>query len=179
MSRIGLTRGLGLLALGLGLCLTPLGAQSPRPANPAPASPASAPKLEAVAETRLLMEGLAQANYRGLERLLKQQPADADTWVFARGQALLLAETGNLLLIRPPRNQGERAWMKYAQELRDGGVGLARHLQNKDYSRSQVGLLVVADVCNRCHQTFKVPTRIGPVGEPVPLNPPSGTRDTE
>jgi hypothetical protein len=40
-------------------------------------------------------------------------------------------------------------------------------------------MLVVADVCNRCHQTFKVPTRIGPAGDPVPLNPAPGTRDTE
>src|SRR3954469_1524063 len=133
MSRIGLTRVLGLVALGLGLSLTPLGAQAPRPATPTPSPPAAPPRLEAVAETKLLMEGLAQANYRGLEKLLKEQPADADTWVFARGQALLLAETGNLLLLRPPRNQGERAWMKYAQELREAGAGLGKHLQSKDY----------------------------------------------
>src|SRR5258708_2326017 len=62
-----------------------------------------APRLEPVAETRLLMEGLNQANFRGLERLLRQKPAEAEAWSFARGQALLIAETGNLLLIRPPR----------------------------------------------------------------------------
>src|SRR4051812_28081921 len=70
----------------------------------APAAPKFVPRFEAVAETRLLMEGLAHANYQGLERLLKEKPADADTWGFARGQALLIAETGNLLLLRPPRN---------------------------------------------------------------------------
>src|SRR5213080_3460763 len=59
------------------------------------------PKFEALAETRLLMEGMAHSNYRSLQRLLKEKPADNETWVFVRGQALLLAETGNLLLLRP------------------------------------------------------------------------------
>ena len=52
--------------------------------------PARSPKPEPVAETRLLMEALNQANFRGLERLLKDQPADAEAWTFARGQARLV-----------------------------------------------------------------------------------------
>src|SRR5439155_9804511 len=61
---------------------------------------ARAPKPEPIADTRLLMEALNQANFRGLERLLKNQPADMDAWTFARGQALVIAETGNLLMLR-------------------------------------------------------------------------------
>src|SRR5581483_8687125 len=76
------------------------------------------PKLEAIAETRLLMEGLAQANFKGLERLLAQKPSDAQSWTFARGQALLIAETANLLMLRPPRNQGEPVWFERAMDLR-------------------------------------------------------------
>ena len=34
------------------------------------------PKLEPIAETRLLMEGLAHANFRGLERNLSKKPID-------------------------------------------------------------------------------------------------------
>ena len=64
-------------------------------AGPAPTQPRSkprdparpAPKLEPVAETRLLMEGLAAANFRGLDRHLRDRPADAETWAFVRGQA--------------------------------------------------------------------------------------------
>src|SRR5437660_10953444 len=76
-------------------------AADPPPAR-APAAQKFVPRFEAVAETRLLMEGLAHANYQGIERLLRQKPADDETWMFARGQALLIAETGNLLLLRPP-----------------------------------------------------------------------------
>ena len=53
------------------------------------------PKLEPIAETRLLMEGLAHANFRGLERNLLKNPIDDQAWVFARGQALLIAETSS------------------------------------------------------------------------------------
>src|SRR5437763_545470 len=72
------------------------------------------PKLEAVAETKLLMEGLLQANFRGLERNLRHRPADDTAWVYARGQALLMAETGNLLLLRPPKSSGQDMWLEMA-----------------------------------------------------------------
>ena len=67
------------------------------------------PKPEPIAETRLLMEGLNLANFRGLERLLTARPASTDAWTFARGQALLIAETGNLLMLRQPRAEGRSA----------------------------------------------------------------------
>ncbi len=131
----------------------------------APVRPTPAPKLEAVAETRLLMEGLNEANFRGLERHLKTKPDDAEAWTFVRGQALLIAETGNLLLMRPPKNKGEEAWLARATELRQVATALARAAGNRDYERCRVGLTVLGNVCNRCHQTFRVPVRVDPFGE--------------
>jgi cytochrome c556 len=130
------------------------------PAKPAP------PKLEPVAETRLLMEALNQANFRGLERLLKQKPADVETWTFARGQALLIAETGNLLLMRPPHNSGEAVWMDRATDLRAAATRLARAAADSDYPKSRVAFAAVADACNRCHQSFRVPVRLTPFADP-------------
>jgi hypothetical protein len=130
------------------------------------------PKFEALAETRLLMEGLANANYRSLQRLLKEKPDDVDTWVFARGQALLVAETGNLLLLRPPRNTGRDTWMKLATAMRDEASTLARKVAARDHAASKVALVSVTNACNRCHQTFRVEVRVGP-------EPEKGERDTE
>jgi hypothetical protein len=130
------------------------------------------PKFEVLAETRLLMEGLANSNYRGLQRLLKKQPADHDTWVFARGQALIIAETGNLLLLRPPRNSGRDTWMKLAMDMRGQAGNLARQIAARDYARAQVGLDALAASCNRCHTAFRVPVKIGPEAE-------KAERDTE
>jgi len=125
-----------------------------------------APKLEPVAEAKLLMEGLAGANMRGLGNVLRDKPQDGEAWGFARGQALLIAETGNLLMMRPPRAAaGEEAWMAHAAEMRDAAVALARAAAAKDYPKARAGLAGLANACNRCHQTFRVPARIDPFAD--------------
>ena len=132
---------------------------APRPA------PKATPRLEPLAETRLLMEGLMHPNFRGLERLLRQKPAEAEAWTFARGQALLIAETANLLMLRPPRNRGESLWFERATDLRSGAAQLARDLAKRDYERGREGLLALANTCNRCHESFRVAVRITPFAE--------------
>src|SRR5208283_3045828 len=149
---------LSMLAAVAAWFLYPSSAAAP-PAQPRP-------RLEAVAETRLLMEGLAQANFRGLERNLQQKPLEAEAWTFIRGQALLIGETGNLLMIRPPHNSGEAAWMELGTALRTSAARLAQAAADKDFERSRVGLQALANTCNRCHETFRVPTRIKPFAEP-------------
>ncbi len=127
------------------------------------------PKLEPVAETKLLMEGLAHANFKGLERLLTQKPAEVQAWTFARGQALLLAETANLLMLRPPQKDGQAMWFEKATALRSRAVDLAATLAKQDYQKARVGLALVADSCNRCHQTFRVPVQVEPFAEGAPV----------
>ena len=94
--------------------------------------------------------------------MLAQKPTEARTWTFARGQALLIAETGNLLLLRPPKNQGKEVWTKRAVELREAATLLARQIANQDHARSQFALVRTANVCNRCHQSFRIPVEIDP-----------------
>jgi len=139
----------------------------PRQVPPPPPARGMPPKLEPIAETRLLMEGLAQANFRGAERLLRQKPTEADAWTFLRGQALLLGETANLLLMRPPKNAaGESAWMERATDLRVAAVRLARAAGDTDFERSRAAFVELAASCNRCHEKFRVPTKITPFAEP-------------
>jgi hypothetical protein len=156
----------GLVALAGGLAATSLSAQVRRAPErlPAPAPEAKfTPRFEALAETKLLMEGLAQPNYRAVEKHLQGKgPPDVDTWMFARGQALLIAETGNLLLLRPPRNEGRDIWMRRATDMRQSAGALARQLGNRNLAGSRTALLDLTDKCNACHRTFRVPTRIGP-----------------
>jgi hypothetical protein len=131
-------------------------------------APRVVPKLEAVAETKLLMVGLAHTNFKGLERILTQQPEDDQAWTFARGQALLLAETGNLLMLRPPRNSGEYTWFERAMALRAQAAQLAQTLAKKDFEQARNELALVADRCNRCHQTFRVPVQLEPFADDRP-----------
>lgn len=133
------------------------------PGAPSQPNKKANPKLEPVAETKLLMEGLADVNLKGLGKLLADKPKDAEAWNFARGQALLIAETGNLLMMRPPKSRdAQDTWMGYAADLRDGSAELARAAAAKDYFRARANLAGLANVCNKCHQAFRVPTRVNP-----------------
>jgi hypothetical protein len=150
--------------------------QAPK-GTPPPTEPKVTPRFEAVAETKLLMEGLAMPNYEGLEKQLADKPADNDSWGFVRGQALLIAETGNLLLLRPPRNQGRDTWMQRAMDLRQAAATVARHASNRDLEGSRTALTGLTDTCNKCHQTFRVQVRVGPNARPPAKK--GAERDTE
>ncbi len=163
-----MTRFVGQLTLGLLLTplllTTPGSAQVRRPATTTTST--FTPRFEAIAETRFLMEGLTNANYRSVHRLLKDRPTDNETWAFIRGQAILIAESGNLLLLRPPRNDGRDTWMKLGMDLRDKATALAKAAGNRDFARCRTALEAVTLSCNRCHQTFRVPVRVGPEADP-------------
>jgi hypothetical protein len=152
-----------------GLILLLLGSAPGQSQVGGPAQPAKVtPKLEPIAETKLLMNGLAHANFRGLERTLTEKPSEAQAWVFARGQALLLAETANLLMLRPPKNQGQPVWFERSADLRKQATQLAVTISQRDYAASKTGLQQVAATCNRCHQTFRVDAEITPFVQPPP-----------
>ena len=52
--------------------------------------------------------------------------------------------------------------MTRATELREAAAGLARSAGARDYVKSRSGVAQVANACNRCHQGFKVATRVSP-----------------
>ncbi len=145
-----------LVVLGVGMAL-PAGADDRKPA--------AAPRLVSVAETKLIMEGMTLPNYRGLEMQLQKKPADAEGWTFVRGQSLLVAESGNLLMLRPPKNQGQDTWMRLAADLRDRATDVARQAANRNYEKTVSGVADLTAACNRCHQTFQVPVRVGQAEE--------------
>lgn len=157
-------------AVGLGLLLPTMASSQ----QEIPLSPRALSKPMAVAETKLLMEGIANVNFKSLEKMLKGKPEDTEAWTFARGQALLIAETGNLLMLRPPKNQGQEAWNKSSGELREAAKRLAIAAAERDLNTSRARLIEVANACNKCHQSFQVGTRLTPFKEemkPPPLPP--------
>lgn len=148
-----------------GVLLVTAGWAVSQPPRPNPPSGRPRPKLEAVAETKLLMEALLQANFRGLERNLRQKPGDETAWVYARGQALLIAEAGNLLMLRPPKTSGQDAWLDCCSELREKGTRLARAAAAKDLDGCRAAIAELAVSCNKCHTTFGQATRIVPFAD--------------
>jgi hypothetical protein len=166
MSFKALLRGAAFAAVALTLLGASASSQQPKTTV--------MPKLEPVAETRLIMEGLAHPNFRGAAKILKEKPADVQSWTFARGQALLIAETANLLMLRPPKNQGQALWFERVMDLRKSATDLAAAAGNRDYSASKAGVINVANRCNRCHQSFRANVEIVPFDD-GPAPPPEKT----
>jgi cytochrome c556 len=145
-------------ALAGGLWWAPWAASQPKRVTVRPD-----PKPEPVAETRLLMQGLNESNFKALDRFLRgKPPAEAEPWLFARGQALLIAETGNLLLLRPPQKGGQEVWKEASVELRERAALLARQIAARDRDKARAALADLSATCNRCHQTFRVAVRVTP-----------------
>jgi hypothetical protein len=135
----------------------PLPVRPPTPGGPGVIAP------EAVAETKLIMEGMTDPNFRGVQRQLKEEPANVETWTFVRGQALLVAESGNLLMLRPPNNAGAQSWQEMAVAERLAATRLARAAGSRDYVKSRVALADLTNACNRCHKAFRVEARLDPL----------------
>ncbi len=151
-----------------------VGGEEPKPR----AQMRSGPGLMPVAETRVLMLGINLPNFNGLNRRLAQQPQGDESWNIIRGQALLIAENGNLLMLRPPRDGKEEIWLDRAADLRSVATRLARGASERDYARSRDDLVKLADTCNRCHKTFRVDVTITAFGGgqgniPRPPQPPA------
>ena len=126
----------------------------------------AAPRLEAIADTKLLMVGLAKSNMDGLGKTLKDRPADAEAWGYVRGQGLLIAETGNLLLMRPPKTrQAQDSWMIFSVSLREAGVKVAKAAAAKDYPAARAAVASMSNVCNHCHEAFRVTERVVPLDD--------------
>jgi hypothetical protein len=147
-----------LVTVGLlGVCclLAPLARSQP--------AKGTAPKLEPVADNKLLMNGLADPNFKGLGKMLADKPKDAEAWEFAKARALLIAETGNLLMLRPPKERAAQdMWMTHSMELREAAATLARFAMEKDYVKSRAALAGLANACNRCHKAAGNATRVQP-----------------
>ena len=134
-----------------------------RPTQAAMPTVSGSPRLEPVAETKLLMEGLAKPNFDGLAKHLKDRPADGETWSFVRGQALLVAESGNLLMMRPPKTKAAQdQWMARAADVRAAGSKVAKAANDRDYLAARAAHAELANACNRCHERFQVKSRVSP-----------------
>ena len=132
---------LGVVLIVAWLLTSSANSQSSQPAKPSP-------RMEPVAETLLLMQGINLPNFQGIEKLLKEKPQEPEAWKFLRGQALLIAENGNLLMLRPPHNAGEAVWLEKAAALRTEATKLANVIAERDYIRSRAGLIDLASACN-------------------------------
>jgi cytochrome c556 len=77
---------------------------------------------------------------------------DAD-WTKLQNNALALAESGNLLLMRPPAKDNAN-WMKFSREMIDAGEAALKAARSKNANAiSEAGDRVYGS-CESCHKQY-------------------------
>jgi cytochrome c553 len=81
-------------------------------------------------------------------------PASESEWAAVRHNALVLAESGNMLVIRGRvRDQGE--WMKDAKMLADAGAAAYKSAQAKDAKALSAAASSLDASCLACHKLYR------------------------
>lgn len=118
------------------------------------------PKAEAVEpDMHEFMEYVFEPGYKRLKVALAEAPADNKAWKVVKGDGLVLAEAGNLLLHRRPEadkwtQEMDAEWTGFAADVREHGGKLYRAAKKKDYESSRTHWEAMLTRCNACHTKF-------------------------
>jgi hypothetical protein len=136
----------------VGLWVTRAGLPQPAPANAAEKAGEKAP-VPVDTSMHDFMEGVFQGPYKRLKTAMAEEPKDNAGWKAIRSEALILAEGGNLLLLRKPAKDAEE-WVKYSVATRDAGAELFKAAKAKDFAASKKAYKAMLNHCNACHKKF-------------------------
>lgn len=99
------------------------------------------------------MEYVFQPTFKRLKPVMAAAPSDNQAWKAIKADSLILAEGGNLLLIRQPKDDASD-WVKHSVLVRDFGGQLYRAAKAKDYTLARKQYEAMVQNCNACHQQF-------------------------
>lgn len=99
------------------------------------------------------MEYVFQPTFKRLKPVMKAKPADNGGWKSIKADGLILAEGGNLLLMRQPKEDASD-WAKHSVEVREFGGQLYRAAKAKDFTKARKHYESMVEACNACHQQF-------------------------
>ncbi len=83
-----------------------------------------------------------------------ETPANAKGWDAARNQALVLAESGNLLMLGS-RARDNAGWMKMSRALVDAAAMAAAAAEKKDGKALAAAGDAITSTCESCHQPYR------------------------
>ena len=107
-----------------------------------------------VATVKQLCEGMITASSDALFNVGREAPADDDDWRAVLNSALMLAESGNLLML-DGRARDNDEWMTMSRALVDAGVAAVRAVEAQDVDALLgAGDLIVVS-CETCHEPYR------------------------
>ena len=118
------------------------------------AVPAQESAIMPVATVKQLCEGMITASSDALFNVGREAPADDDDWRAVMNSALMLAESGNLLML-DGRARDNDEWMTMSRALVDAGVAAVRAVEAQDVDALLgAGDLIVVS-CETCHEPYR------------------------
>ena len=82
------------------------------------------------------------------------QPLDAKGWSDAHNQAILLAESGNLLMVGT-RVRDTGNWMKMSRAMVDAAALAAAAAEKKDAKALEAATDSITSACMECHRPYR------------------------
>ena len=82
------------------------------------------------------------------------QPLDANGWTAVRNQALVLAESGNLLMVGT-RVRDNGNWMKMSRAMVDAAALAAAAAEKKDAKALEAATDSITTACMECHRPYR------------------------
>ncbi|REJ93934.1 MAG: hypothetical protein DWQ34_01435 [Planctomycetota bacterium] len=99
------------------------------------------------------MEYVFQPTFKRLKPAMAEEPVDNQAWKAIKADALILAEGGNLLLMRQPEEDAAD-WTEHSVQVRQYGGELYRAAKAKDYAKARGHYESMVKNCNACHEQF-------------------------
>ena len=123
-------------------------------ASAALAQRAPAAGVRALASVRELHDIMMSPASDAVFDATSQQPLDEKGWTAARNQALVLAESANLLMLGT-RVRDNGNWMKMSRALVDAAAQAAAAAQKKDTKALEVATDAITVACMECHRPYR------------------------
>ena len=118
------------------------------------AVPAQESAIMPVATVKQLCEGMITASSDALFNVGREAPAGDDDWRAVLNSALMLAESGNLLMLDGrARDDGE--WMTMSRALVDAGVTAVRAVEVRDVDALLGAGDEIVVACETCHVPYR------------------------
>src|ERR1043165_3652697 len=118
------------------------------------AQQANTPPFQPVATINEIMDAITLPYSDALLYIQRNPPQSDKDWETLQRQALMLAESGNLLMMKErAKNQGD--WMKDARALVDAGMAAAKATRAKDMQAVLALNEQIVNSCVPCHRKFR------------------------
>ena len=151
-TRFTLTPCILLVALVFTIVI-PTPSQTPPANGQPPSADSNSSSVPVEDDMHEFMEYVFQPTYKRLKASIAVAEKDNATWKSIKSDALILAESGNLLLGRGP-DSDEADWNKHSIASRDFGGQLYRAAKEKNFEKTQQAYKMMLESCNACHQQF-------------------------